>query len=132
MKIKLLFVFFLLTTALSSQEDREQDTSFVALTVVDFNQRVLSKDKLVLVYLKAEWCAVCKKQRPILDALVKKNINEVKLMVIDTETNPLIRDAFEADALPMLLLYKKGKLVWNYVGLIQEKQIMEWLKYYGL
>lgn len=102
------------------------------LTFLDYQKQVTSQTKLVLVYMRADWCAVCKRQKPILEEVVASEKGKIELLTIDTEKNPLIRDALEIDALPRLILYKNGICVWEYVGLIEKKEILQSVRYYEI
>lgn len=86
--------------------------------------------KLVLVYFKADWCVVCKKQRPLLDDVVKENKDKVELLPIDMEDNPKIAAYFEVDGLPVTILYKNGKIVWDRMGLTEKKELLEQIHFF--
>jgi thioredoxin 1 len=102
----------------------------VGLTVDQLNTRLQASSKLVLVYFKADWCVVCKRQKPILDAVVAENKSKVKLFEIDMEDNPLIAEYFEVDGLPVTILYKQGKIMWDRMGLTQKKELEEQLRFF--
>lgn len=102
----------------------------IGMTVDQFNLRTGIKNRLVLVNLKADWCVVCIRQEPILDEIKIEKQNKIELIVINMEDNPLIAAYFEVDALPMILLYKNGVLVWTHIGFIEKKQFLEFLRPY--
>ena len=95
----------------------------IGLTVDAFNKLVMGK--FILVYLHADWCAICKKQQPILGKIMKEESGRLEFLDLDTEANPLINEHFEVDGLPRIILYKEGKIIWQYVGLIQEKALRD-------
>ena len=56
-----------------------------AITLIEFNNRVANKEKIVLVYFSAEWCTVCHKMKPIIDQLESEFFQKMEVMKIDTE-----------------------------------------------
>ncbi|WP_317897872.1 thioredoxin family protein [Aurantibacillus circumpalustris] len=110
------------------RDSLDQEPLIKNLTVEEFNKRIHSG--LVLVYLKADWCAICKKQTPIINELVAEQNNKLKLLIIDTEANPLINDYFEVPGLPLMYIYKDGKHVWDRIGLTEKKLILDQLNYF--
>lgn len=135
MKLKLiipLILFF--TSSLFAQgggdSTNTRDEGPTGLTVEQFNKRISMSNKLVLVYFKADWCVVCKKQRPLLDDLVKENKDKVELLSIDMEDNPNIAAYFEVDGLPVTILYKNGKIVWDRMGLTKKKELLEQIHFF--
>ncbi len=106
------------------------DEGPTGLTVEQFNKRISTSNKLVLVYFKADWCVVCKKQRPLLDDVVKENKDKVELLPIDMEDNPKIAAYFEVDGLPVTILYKNGKIVWDRMGLTEKKELLEQIHFF--
>ena len=87
------------------------------LDIKQFTSAILSHDTLVLVYFSADWCIVCKRQKPILLELLRKHRQDLRIVELDMEQNPLIAEHFEVDGLPVSLLYKNGQMVWNQMGL---------------
>ncbi len=135
MKLKLiipLILFF--TNSLFAQGGSDstntRDEGPTGLTIEQFNKRISMSSKLVLVYFKADWCVVCKKQRPLLDDVVKENKDKVELLPIDMEDNPKIAAYFEVDGLPVTILYKNGKIVWDRMGLTEKKELLEQIHFF--
>ena len=129
---KIIFLFIFFGSSLFSQNAVDTvsigKNDPVNMTTEEFKRAVNAKGKLVLIYLKADWCAICKKQRPIIDEVINAEKGKVELVIIDTKDNPLINDYFEVDGLPMLILYKDGNIVWNYLGLIQKNELLKWVR----
>lgn len=83
----------------------------------------VTKDKLVLVDFNAVWCGPCKKLKPIVHKVVKKNEQKVELLEIDIDDNSTLADKMHIDAIPLLILYKNGKEVWRNLGMADEKDL---------
>ncbi|MDI1354263.1 MAG: thioredoxin family protein [bacterium] len=102
----------------------------VKATVAQFTKWTNRSDKLVLVYFSADWCIVCKKQKPILNEVKEEKKNSCEVISFDMECNPLIAEHFEVDALPVILIYKKGKLTFSQKGLITKTNLVATLQLY--
>jgi thioredoxin 1 len=96
----------------------------VGMTVDQFNLKLKTTTKPLLVNFTADWCVVCKRQKPVLDQVMTEVKDEAELLVIDMESNPLIAAYFEVDGLPVTILYKNGTMMWNRVGLQDKTQIL--------
>ena len=86
-------------------------------TLQDFNNLV-NADDLVLVDFYAEWCAPCKEMAPYLNEITTSMKDKVKVLRIDADADANLCKELKVDALPVLHLYKKGKLVWENTGFI--------------
>jgi thioredoxin 1 len=85
------------------------------MCIDDFNM-LLKTDKYVLVDYAARWCQPCRQMAPMLDsiALIKKE--SLKLVRIDADDNKDLLKVKGVEAIPVLELYKDGKLVWKHEG----------------
>ena len=104
------------------------DSAFENLSIEEFKKKVNNKNKLVLVNFSADWCIVCKKQKPILDEIKIEKKNILEIIYLNMEKNPLIAEYFEVDGLPVNLLYDKGKIIWSREGIVSKIEITELLK----
>ncbi len=79
----------------------------------DFLKKTENKDKIVLAYFKADWCAPCIKLKPIIEQLEAEEKEKVEILIIDTDHNKKISQHFEINTLPLFHIYKNGKKVWE-------------------
>lgn len=124
--LSFLLVLFSYTTIFSQNgngESTPQNNDPKNMSVAQYNERIAASTKLVLVYFKADWCVVCKKQKPLLDAIIAEHKTNVELLEINMEDNPLIAEFFEVDGLPVTILYKHGKIVWDRMGLTEKSEL---------
>ncbi|PBQ30533.1 hypothetical protein CNR22_01695 [Sphingobacteriaceae bacterium] len=126
----LLTLFSFLSFSQGHQVDSTISGGPVGMTVDQFNRRIKTTNKPLLVYFSANWCVVCKRQMPVLKQVFSETGADAELLSITMESNPLIAEYFEIDALPALILYKDGTMVWNRVGFQEKEKIMEQLKYF--
>lgn len=93
------------------------------MTLEEFNKKIQGKDKPVLVYFSANWCAVCAKMKPLIEKTQIDYAQKIDLLKIDTDIEKRIAEEYEIDALPVIVMYKNGFRQWVYVGLIDEKTL---------
>lgn len=84
------------------------------LTAVDFNDTITDND-IVLVDFWASWCGPCKQFAPTFHASSEKHPDVVHAKV-DTEAEQQLAAAAQIRAIPTLMAFKKGKLVFNQAG----------------
>lgn len=97
-----------------------------SMTIADFDKVITQKDK-VLIDFTAQWCAPCKKLKPILEKIAKENPN-IAVVPVDYDDNSLLAEHYKIDAIPMLMIFEKGKKIWQHQGLLDEKGILNVLK----
>ena len=72
-----------------------------------FNE-IINSENPVLVDFFAEWCGPCKMMHPVLEDLKKQLVN-----------------SYQVQAVPTLMLFKAGKMVWRQSGAMQATQIRQ-------
>lgn len=105
---------------LPETEDVKQIDEGMTLTAY---KALIKSDKLVLVDFYADWCVPCKKMKPYLDEITADMKQKVKVVRIDIDANAALAKELKIDALPVLHLYKKGKLSWQNTGYINKAGI---------
>lgn len=86
----------------------------VDLTAETFEETV-SKDGIVLVDFWADWCGPCKRFAPIFEqsSETKPEIVHAK---VDTEAEPALQAQFGITAIPTLMAFRDGIMVFNQAG----------------
>jgi thioredoxin len=87
----------------------------------DFDKETASNNK-VLVDFYAEWCMPCKKMQPFLEEIAKER-TEVKVLRINADENMDLCKELGIEALPVVLYYAGGKLMWRKDG-FQSKEVL--------
>lgn len=94
------------------------------LTVEDF-KAFLETDKYVLVDYNAKWCQPCKKMAPMLESFSQNRKETLSLVKIDADKNKKLLEYKRIESLPVLELYKNGKLIWKHEGFIDEANLIK-------
>ena len=81
-------------------------------------------DKPVLVDAWATWCPPCRVLAPTIDALAGEAKGRWIIGKLDTDANPRTGSRFGIEAIPTMLIFKRGQLVDTLVGM-QPKDVIE-------
>lgn len=100
----------------------------IILTDENFDKEINRAEKLVLVDFFAEWCGPCKMIAPILEKLEKEFSDKIVLAKANVDEIPVTATKFKADRIPMVILFKAGRMVDSFIGLMPEDGIREWIK----
>ncbi len=102
-------------------ESLSKDLSKV-FTKEDFDKLVASEQPVLLDFF-APWCGPCQKMLPTILKLEQDYLNKAVIKTVDYDTNKELALSLGVDEIPMLLLYKKGKLVWRGIGATPENTL---------
>jgi thioredoxin 1 len=89
------------------------------LQVVDeasFDEVVLGPDKPVLVDFWAQWCPPCHQIVPVLAQIAEERKDRLTVVKLNSDENPSISSRYRVMALPTLMLFHRGELIWSVVG----------------
>lgn len=95
----------------------------VSLTQENFAQEVLQSPSPVLVDFWAEWCGPCKMIAPILDELAEEYDGRVKIGKVNIDEQQGVAAEYGIRAIPTLLLFHKGQVADQIVGLHSKRDL---------
>ncbi|MCL2624615.1 MAG: thioredoxin [Planctomycetaceae bacterium] len=78
---------------------------------------------VVLVDFFAAWCRPCQMQVPVLNNIAEKMGDKVRILKIDTDKFGSLAHQFGVSSIPMLLIFKNGKVVESFIGLQEESTL---------
>jgi len=90
------------------------------------NAEIIDHSPLLLVTFWATWCSACKAQNKILEELDELP-DHLLLASIDVGENRFLAQKYSVANIPDLLLFKKGKAIHRFSGLISKTQILHQL-----
>jgi thioredoxin reductase (NADPH) len=94
--------------------DVRRDVATKDITAEQFNETITEND-IVLVDFWASWCGPCKQFAPTFAASAEQH-PDVVFAKVDTEAEQELAAAADIRSIPTLMVFKKGKLVFNQAG----------------
>jgi len=97
--------------------------NIVELTQENFAGEVLQSTRPVLVDFWAEWCGPCKMITPILGELADEYEGRVKIAKVNIDEQQGLAAEYGIRAIPTLLLFDKGQVADQIVGLRSKRDL---------
>ena len=98
-------------------------TNILNLTQENFDAEVLSASTPVLVDFWAEWCGPCKMIAPVLDELAEEYGGRVKIGKVNIDEQQGLAAQYGIRAIPTLLMFDKGQVSEQIVGLKSKRDL---------
>jgi len=87
-------------------------------------QQIINSGKPVLVDFFATWCGPCKAMSPIIESVAKDMQGNARILKIDVDKNKSIAVKYNIQAVPTLLIFKNGNVVWKHPGGIDKQSLV--------
>ncbi|NQV53513.1 MAG: thioredoxin [Flavobacteriales bacterium] len=84
---------------------------------------IINSGKVVLVDFFAEWCGPCKMMQPILKELSAVVNEDVRIIKIDVDKNPMVSSSFQIRGVPTMMIFKDGHIKWRQSGIQSAAQL---------
>ncbi len=104
--------------------------SEVIINKSNFENEVINADKPVLLDFYADWCGPCKMLSPVLGEIADEYADVLKVAKVNVDDEPELAMKFKVSSIPMLVLFKKGKIISTSVGYRPKDEILNELKLY--
>ncbi len=85
---------------------------------------IINGEKLTLVDFFATWCGPCKMMHPVLEQLKEKMGDNIRIIKIDVDKNEGLAMNYRVQAVPTLMLFRKGETVWRQSGAMSLNDLM--------
>ncbi len=97
--------------------------NIIRLTEENFDKEVLQSAQAVLVDFWAEWCGPCKALAPVLDELADEYAGRIKIGKVNIDEYQELAGKFSIHSIPTLLLFNKGQVAEQLVGLRSKREL---------
>lgn len=104
--------------------------SEVIINKSNFENEVINADKPVLLDFWASWCGPCKMLSPVLSEIADEYADVLKVAKVNVDDEPELAMKFKVSSIPMLVLFKDGRIVSTSVGYRPKDEILNELKLY--
>jgi thioredoxin 2 len=81
----------------------------------------------VIVDLWAPWCGPCRMVSPALEQLARDLAGQVKLVKVNVDSSPQLSQRFAAQAIPTLLVLRRGRVVARQTGAAPLAALRAWV-----
>ena len=99
----------------------------VTLSDANFQSEVLDAGIPVLVDVWAPWCGPCRLMAPLMDWAAGTYAGKLSVGKLESDSNPLSRDACQIQGLPTLILFKDGVELARHEGAMAKPQLQAFL-----
>ena len=99
-------------------------------TAANFENEVLRSDKHILLDFYADWCGPCKMLSPVLSEIADEYADVIRVAKVNVDDEPELAMKFGVSSIPMLVLFKNGKIISTSVGYRPKDEILNELKQY--
>jgi len=96
----------------------------IVLTNENFDL-VTGGEKPVLVDFWAAWCGPCQMLGPVVEELAEDFGDSAIIAKLDVDANPEIAGKFGIRSIPTLLIFKKGQIVDQQVGVVSKNVLAD-------
>jgi len=113
------------------EQMRQNEVKKVEIEVNDenFQKEIIEKSSNVPVVVDfwATWCAPCLELSPTLEKVAKKYNGKFVLAKINVDNSPAASTKYMVSAIPAVKMFKKGKIVGEFLGALTEQEVELWL-----
>lgn len=100
------------------------------VTSQTFETEVLQSGIPVLVDFWAPWCGPCLALGPTIEKITAEQEGKIKVVKCNIDANPEIAAKYSIMSIPTLLIYNKGEVVDQLIGLVPKDKILDKLQPY--
>ena len=100
----------------------------ITITDSNFEAEVLKSSEPVLIDFWAPWCGPCRAIAPVVEQLAGDYAGKLKVGKLDIDQHPKTATQYDVRSIPMLLLFKDGKVHGQIVGAVPRAKIEDMVK----
>ena len=91
-------------------------------------EKLIASDRPTLVDMFATWCGPCKMMHPVLEEVKQAIGDQATIIKVDVDENQALAQLYQVRAVPTLMIFKSGALVWQQSGYQPASAIMDALR----
>lgn len=99
------------------------NANIISISDASFESDVLGAAGPVLVKFEAEWCGPCKAMKPMIQDLAEEFGDKLTVATLDIDQNNQTPYRFGVRGVPTVILFDKGKVVGQKVGLPRKAEL---------
>ncbi len=98
--------------------------ALITVNSADFDAKVLKSELPVLVDLWAPWCGPCRALTPTIEEIAEEFDGKITVAKLNIDENPDVASKYRVMSIPTLLIFSKGEVNGQIVGLVGKDKIM--------
>ncbi|MBS1919355.1 MAG: thioredoxin family protein [Bacteroidetes bacterium] len=87
----------------------------------------IKSDKPLIVDFSADWCQPCKLMEPVLREVKEKVGDRALVIKMDIDKCPECVSSYNIRAVPTLIIFKDGEILWRKSGVVPAHEILQQL-----
>ena len=113
----------------NKQKNNNKMTNKINVQESDFQDKVIEKSREIPIVVDywAPWCGPCVMIGPVLEKLSEEYDGKFILAKVNVDENPVISQLYNIMSIPSVKMFKDGKIVDEFIGVIPEPAIKEWI-----
>lgn len=100
----------------------------IIITSENFDSEVLNSPLPVLVDFWAAWCGPCRMLAPSVEKLSEEYEGKVKVGKVNVDEQMALAQEFGVSSIPTLILFDKGEIKKQSIGLISYEELESFIK----
>ena len=96
-----------------------------------FDAHVRNDDIPVVVDFWAQWCGPCKAMAPVYERVAAEIEPNMRFLKVDTEREPELAARYGIQAIPTLMVLRKGAVLDRRPGAVDPQTLRAWLRQYA-